>query len=119
MQCVVLSLIAIIIASCADTPSHIGASDAAKPLGELVFRCTVLSITGPTTDLLQPWIITTRVEKVLSGSFAGKQFQFPVHSPAQSNLAVGKQYTIRATRTTTGYSVDELQWLYAGTKKAR
>jgi hypothetical protein len=119
MQRVVLSLIVVISASCAGTPSHIGASDAAKPLGELVFRGTVLSITGPTTDLFEPWIITMRVDKVLFGSVEGKQFQFPVHSPAQSQLNVGEQYTIRATRTKTGYSVDELQWLYAAAKKAR
>jgi hypothetical protein len=119
MQRVFFSAIAVICASCAGTPFHVRGSDADKPLGQLVFRGTAISTTGPTTDYWRPWVITMRVDKVLSGSFKGKQFQFPVHSPAQSHLNVGKQYTIRATRTKTGYSVDELQWLYAAAKKAR
>jgi hypothetical protein len=64
-------------------------------------------------------VITTRVDKVLSGSFPGKEFQFAVHSPAKSNLDLGKQYTVRATRTKTGYTVDELQWIPSAESKFR
>jgi hypothetical protein len=111
-----LYLIAVISVSCPGTPSQAGASEAAKP-ASLVFRGTVISITISPADFLQPWVITTRVDKVLSGSFSARQFQFSVHSPSQSGLNVGKQYTIRATRTKTGYSVDEFQWLYEPTRK--
>lgn len=110
MQRAFLYLIAVISVSC-PTLSHAGANEAAPPT-VLVFRGTVIKITGPTADFLQPWVITTRVDKVLSGSFSGRQFQFSVHSPSQSGLNVGKQYTIRATRTKAGYSVSELQWRY-------
>ncbi|MFL6520431.1 MAG: hypothetical protein ACJ8NS_09455 [Chthoniobacterales bacterium] len=81
---------------------------------ELVFRGTIIRIEqGVTADPFKSFVITTSVDKVLSGSFHGKQFQFAVHSPSQSGLGTGKQYTVRVTRTETGYTVDELQWVRA------
>lgn len=81
---------------------------------ELIFRGTVVRIEqGVTPDPLKNFVITARVDKVLSGSFSGKRFQFAVHSPAQSRIDLGRQYKIRAIRTKTGYTVDELQWLRA------
>ncbi len=56
------------------------------------------------------WIIYCRVDKVLSGNFPNKTFSFRVHSPVKSSLEVGKQYKIKATRTTDGYAVDQYQW---------
>jgi hypothetical protein len=85
---------------------------------KLVFRGTIIRIEqGVTADPFKHFVITTSVDKVLSGSFHGKQFQFAVHSPSQSGLYAGKQYTVRATRTETGYTVDELQWLRTTERK--
>jgi hypothetical protein len=77
----------------------------------LTFLGTVTRIEiADTGDSLKKWVVTTRVDKVLSGVFSGSQFSFAIHSPAQSGLEVGKQYRIRATRTRDGYFVDQNQW---------
>ena len=85
---------------------------------ELVFLGTVTKIQqGETGDFYNRFVVTTRVDKVLKGTFSRRQFQFPVHSPANSGLDIGRQYTIRATRTDTGYMVDDLQWLRSQTPR--
>jgi hypothetical protein len=117
MKLLAVVLPALLCVGCTTKPEPVASTHPAKPHSELVFRGTVIKIEGPTTDFFQPWVITTRVDKLLSGSFSGKQFQFAVHSPAQSNLDIGKQYTIRAVRTETGYTVDELQWLKSPSPK--
>ena len=87
---------------------------------ELVFLGTVTKIQqGETGDLYNRFVVTTRVDHVLKGSFSRRQFQFPIHSPANSGLTVGRQYTIRATRTATGYMVDDLQWLVPAGQNTR
>jgi hypothetical protein len=78
---------------------------------DLVFLGTVTSMApGHTGNTSKRWVVTTTVERVLSGRFSGSQFSFAIHSPAKSGLEVGKQYSIKATRTPTGYRVDEYQW---------
>ena len=110
MRAVTVIAVAAFCVSCGNAPlKHTAVASEPKPLGELVFRGTVVSVTGPIADMEQPWVVTTRVDRVLSGSFARKQFQFAVHSAA-GILQVGEQYTIRAVRTKGGYTVDELQW---------
>jgi hypothetical protein len=88
------------------------ASTARNPTSDdLTFLSTVTSIEAADTgNARKKWVVTTRVDKILSGDFAGTQFSFAIHSPAQSGLEVGKQYRIRATRTHKGYLVDEDQW---------
>jgi hypothetical protein len=77
----------------------------------LTFLGTVTRIyQAETGDPLKRWVVTTRVNKILSGSFTGSQFSFAIHSPSKSGLVVGKEYSIRATRTPEGYLVDDYQW---------
>jgi hypothetical protein len=117
MKVAFVAALALLCVSCATTPEQSVASKPATPHSELVFLGTVTNIQqGLTGDFYKRFVVTTRVDKVLSGSFSGKQFQFAVHSPAQSGLDIGKQYTIRATRTESGYLVDDLQWLLPATK---
>src|SRR5262245_33360251 len=57
----------------------------------------------------RPWVVSTNVEKVLSGDFSGPTFAFAIHSPARAGLKVGESYTIPARWTGDGYLVDELE----------
>jgi len=78
---------------------------------DLTFLGTVISIeVADTGDRFKNWLVTTGVDKVVSGGFFGSQFSFAVHSPSRSRLEVGKQYRIRAARTQEGYLVDQDQW---------
>ena len=80
--------------------------------GDLVFLGTVQKIEiSPLENILDNHIVICRVDKVLSGDFSGEVFSFRVHSPSQSGLEVGKQYTIVATRTAEGFDVDQFQWM--------
>jgi hypothetical protein len=98
------------LASCVTPP------DSTKN-GTLVLNGVVNAI-APTSEAAQPsWVITVRVEEVLSGSYSLPTFSFVVHSPAMSGLALGSQYKIVAIETRSGYVVDESQW--AGRGNAR
>ena len=77
---------------------------------DLVLVGTIFSITQGGSDR-KPWIVTIDVEKVVSGDFSGKTFEFAVHSPSISGLQEGHSYTIKATWKGGGYDVDELQWI--------
>jgi hypothetical protein len=59
-------------------------------------------------DLDRPWVVSTKVEKILSGQLSSRTFQFVVATPEQAGLKAGKTYTIPAHRTATGYRADEL-----------
>src|SRR5262245_59600304 len=96
--------------SSADTTSLSAATASAAPLSsgrapapassgpDLTFLGTVTRIEiADTGDPRKEWVVTTKVDKVLSGSFTGSQFSFAIHSPSKSGLAVGKQYSIQAT----------------------
>jgi hypothetical protein len=79
--------------------------------GDLIFLGTVTRIqVADTGDPLRKWVVATRVDRVISGSFSGAQFSFAIHSPSRSGLEVGKQYRILATRVPGGYEVDQYQW---------
>jgi hypothetical protein len=76
---------------------------------DLLFVAKVTAIkTSETGDPRRGWIVSTNVERTLSGKLAARTFQFALHSPAQAGLKVGKSYTIPAHWTGTGYEVDEL-----------
>ena len=78
---------------------------------DLVFIGTVDEIENAPLDYsLANWIVTFRVEKVITGSFSGKTFSFRVHSPSQSGLTVGSMYTVAAEKTDEGYKIDQYQW---------
>src|SRR5262245_595921 len=79
--------------------------------GDLIYKGTVTKIEiADTGNPLRQWVVTTRVDQVVCGSFSGARFQFAIHSPAQSGLRVGKQYRIVATSVPDGYVVDPTQW---------
>lgn len=79
--------------------------------GDLIYKGTVTSIDiADTGDPERSFVVTTRVDRVVCGSFSGSQFQFAVHSPARSSIELGKQYRIVATRVPEGYEVDPDEW---------
>ncbi|HUW30405.1 MAG TPA: hypothetical protein VM223_02205 [Planctomycetota bacterium] len=59
---------------------------------------------------LTNWIVTFRIEKVLSGEFANERFSFRIHSPSMSGFEVGQRYMVEAEKTDSGYKVDQDQW---------
>lgn len=75
----------------------------------LVFVGTVTQI-RPSPGEVGRWAVTMTVTRVLAGAFDGATFSFLVHSPSKSDLEEGRTYTVRATRTDGGYTVDEMQW---------
>lgn len=81
---------------------------------DLVFRAVVESIECAPIGMagrFLDWIVKTRIEKMIEGDLTKlKRFEFRIHSPARSGLAVGTECTIRATWTGSGYVVDENQW---------
>jgi hypothetical protein len=82
-------------------------SPIASTIDELTFRGRITSITpSDTGNLNKRWVVSTKVEQVISGSFSQDHFAFSSHSPAQWGLEVGKEYLIRATRIAKGYRVD-------------
>ena len=77
---------------------------------DLVFVGKVTAIeVKDTGDELRPWVVSTKVTKVLSGDLSAPTFTFAIHSPAQAGLKVGMSYTIPARWTGDGYLVDELE----------
>jgi len=67
----------------------------AGPPRDLVLVGNVSSMSQGGSEL-KPWIVWIDVEKVISGDFAGKTFEFAIHSPARSGLVQGHSYTVRA-----------------------
>jgi len=78
----------------------------------VIFLGTVQNIViSPLEKCLDNYVVQCRVDKILSGDIACKTFSFRIHSPTQSGLEIGKQYTIVATRTAEGFVVDQYQWI--------
>ncbi len=82
---------------------------------KLVFEGTVeslraLSAAEAATSPPLNWLVQTTVDRLLAGTFAGKHFQFRVHSPARSGLEVGRRVTVKAVLTDQGFHVDPDQW---------
>ena len=102
-------LFVIVAAGCAVVE---GPDAAAKSKPDLVFLGTVQSIESSTIPQSRAnWVVTFRVDRIQSGEFGGKTFSFRIHSPSKSGLETGRQYVVEATRTTTGYAVDQYQWM--------
>ena len=57
------------------------------------------------------WIVIFNVDKIISGLFTEKTFSFRIHSPVKSGLKVGLKCIVKATKTQTGYLVDQYQWM--------
>jgi hypothetical protein len=69
---------------------------------------------GETGDPLRQWLVTMKIERVVSGHYAEPELRFSIHSPIKSGLISGKAYTVRATRIEgRGYDVDQYQWMQA------
>ena len=102
---------AIVAAACLVTWGVGIAKASPPPSKELVLVGKVTSLTLGAGDQLKRWIVTVKVETVVSGDFSHLTFQFAVHSPARSGLEKGRSYTIEAVWDGTGYTVDELQWM--------
>ena len=51
------------------------------------------------------------MDELIEGVFAGKTFSFMVHSPVKSGLQQGASYTVRAERSSSGFTVDQYQWM--------
>ncbi len=85
-------------------------SPASKPKSdELVLVGTVTKlypVAGP--RVRRRWAVVTHVDRVVSGRFSGTTFTFTIHSPARAGLRVNRAYIIKATRTDSGYVVNEL-----------
>ena len=110
MKTLISGLLVILMAGCASVgESNAGAT---KSKADLVFLGTVQSIESSTVPQSQAnWVVTFRVDSIRSGELGGKTFALRVHSPSKSGLETGKQYVVEATRTTTGYAVDQYQWM--------
>lgn len=112
MTLVLVATTVLSVASCAPSPE--GTSDAAsvEEAGTLRFQMTVIAI-DPTPALraYDRWIVTMTVDEVIEGVFTGQTFSFMVHSPVKSGLEQGASYTVRAERSSSGFAVDQYQWM--------
>lgn len=79
-----------------------------KPTKDLLLVVTVTAMKDTADDMKRPWVVSTKVEKILSGELPGQTFRFAINSPRQAGLKVGKRYTIPARWTGKDYEVDEL-----------
>ncbi|HBC87355.1 MAG TPA: hypothetical protein DCZ94_10405 [Lentisphaeria bacterium] len=79
---------------------------------KLIFWGTVkkIEIAAEERSLVN-WIVTFRVDKVISGDFSGEEFSFRIHSPSKSGLERGKLYNVEAEKTENGYKIDQYQWI--------
>jgi hypothetical protein len=76
----------------------------------LVFQGTVTKIeNSPIPRSTQNWIITMRVDQILSGEFKGDHFSFRIHSPTKSGLTENGTYRIEASQSQDGYVVNAIQ----------
>src|SRR5262249_16346593 len=80
----------------------------AEPSKDLLVVVKVTAI-KKTYELDKPWVVSTKVEKVLSGDLASPTFRFTILSPGQAGLKAGKTYTIPAHWTGHDYDVQELE----------
>ncbi len=109
-----LGLIATMILSitpCIPDAHGPGNTPSAESAGTLLFRGTVLALDPtPENRALERWVVTMSVDEVTEGAFTGKTLSFMVHSPVKSGLKLGASYTVRAERTSAGFTVDAYQW---------
>ena len=80
--------------------------------GDLVFRGKVESIEiAPLKHSQNNFIVTTRILKILKGTFDGSHFSFRIHSPSKSRIEVGQELEVHAERIPEGFRVDPIQFL--------
>lgn len=51
------------------------------------------------------WLVTLKIDQVVSGPSPGEGFWFAIHSPSQEGLKVGQRYRISARKTKDGYEL--------------
>jgi hypothetical protein len=86
-------------------------ANAATEAKELVLVGKVVAIAKRGGDARRPWIVTVKVENVVSGERSGRQLELALHSFPMSVLEVGHTYTIRAVRTGDDSHVVATAWL--------
>jgi len=58
-------------------------------------------------DSHEPWAVTVRVDRIISGALPESTFTFALHSPGRAGLKVGKSCRMKAAWTAKGYVVNE------------
>jgi hypothetical protein len=100
------------VASCAPGPKGTSDAASAEDAGTLRFQGTVIALDPtPASRAYDRWIVTMTVDEVIEGVFADQTFSFLVHSPEKSGLQQGTSYTVRAERSSSGFTVDQYQWM--------
>ena len=51
------------------------------------------------------WIVTLKVNQVVSGPSPGAGFWFAIHSPSEEGVKVGNRYRITAVKKGNGYEI--------------
>src|SRR4030095_11077678 len=85
-------------------------TDPKATASDLVLVGTVTRIApsgAPSTFFEYTWVVTVRVENIVSGTFSGSTLTFFIHSPAMAGLEVGGSYTIKANWVDSVYLVHE------------
>jgi hypothetical protein len=103
---------AALAAKCCPVPKENEVKTVATPTVDLIFLGTIETIeNSPLENSTTNWVVTFKVDRVLSGEFENRSFAFRIHSPSMSGLDVGKQYKVEAQKTSSGYEVDQYQWI--------
>jgi hypothetical protein len=88
-------------------PTSTRAEAAPKAGDRTTFSGTITGIDiGDVRHPYLRWVVTVRVDEVLSGHRPGDSFWFAIHSPSQEGLKVGRRLVIRARKTSDGYEVE-------------
>jgi hypothetical protein len=104
--------VVVLVAENAALPASEKASVVDMVSADLVFSGKVESIEiAPLKGSRHNFVVTTRVLKVLKGSFKGTHFSFRIHSPSKWQIKVGTVLEVKAKRTREGYLVDPIQFL--------
>ncbi len=112
MRMTLVATMVLSVASCAPGPKGTSDTASAEDAGTLRFQGTVIALDPtPASRAYDRWIVTMTVDEVIEGVFASKTFSFMVHSPAKSGLQQGTSYTVRAERSSSGFTVDQYQWM--------
>ncbi len=78
---------------------------------DLVFRGTVADIRqSPLDQSLTSWVVTFRVDELISGEYGEEYFSFLLHSPDRFFLEEGREYRVEALKVRSGYLIDPNQW---------
>jgi len=82
------------------------AASALANAGEVTFLGTVTSVdVGNLNHPYLRWVVTLKIDKVVSGPSPGEGFWFAIHSPSQEGVKVGQRYRITANKNGDGYDL--------------